>query len=133
MTPFAELVDLFLGKVYVEKPVNIVFEDYGFGGKFFNTEVAEWVGAVKHQLKVRNIKCSVTFLAPNTVKKIVTGSGKAKDSEIKKAVENLFGDIVGTKHEIDALAIYHVFSLYLNGKLPKEVMRKIRGRTYNNV
>lgn len=106
-----------------------VFEDYGFGGGFFNVEVAELVGMIKWRLYEFRLPIEVCFLAPNTVKKVITGSGRATKAQVKKAISTLLETKVS--HEADAVALTVVFERYLRGELDVETIRKIKARTYH--
>lgn len=128
-----DLAELLTEKVEEFQPEHLFFEDYGYAGKFFNVEVAEFVGIVKYILRCMEYPCRVTFLAPNTVKSLVAGNGNAKKNVVAKAVMEKFGVAAGPTHESDALAIAWVGMKYLEGKLDELEARKLDGRTYQNV
>lgn len=109
----------------------VVFEDYGFGGGFFNVEVAELMGMIKWRVNEFSLPITLCFLAPNTVKKIIVGNGRATKAQVKKAVS----EIIETKvsHEADAVALCLVYDKYRKSELDSETSRKIKARTYNNV
>ena len=128
------MVEEIMAVITFEKPEVIVVEDYGFGGKFFNVEVAELVGSLKYCIRMTGLKCTVTALAPNTVKRVVTGNGRAKKPEVMKAVAAIVPGVrVKTDHEADALALLIVMGKCLNEELSAADLRMIRGRTYQNV
>lgn len=108
-----------------EKRDFIAIEDYGFGGKFFNIEVAELVGMLLWNL--RDVK--IVFVAPNTVKKLVTGSGKATKSGMKKEIKNRYTEEGNTTvHEFDAVGILEILESFLNGTMPDETRLKLVSR-----
>ena len=113
----------------------IVIEDYGFGGKFFNVDVAELVGMLKVMFKYHNIKSKIVFLAPNTTKKCITGNGKAKKSAMVKGIKqilNLDKKVKLVSHEADAIALIVTIQKYLTKGFNEEDTRKIQARSYDN-
>lgn len=113
----------------------VVIEDYGFGGKFFNVDVAELVGMIKFALKESKHRCQVIFLAPNTTKKYVTGDGRAKKKDMQLAIKEILKLKKETKlvsHEADAIALIVTYQKYLAGEMDEENTRKIKGRGYEN-
>lgn len=136
MLGFKKLLDLVVRLHHLSKAIQpdvIVFEDYGFSGKFFNVGIAEFMGVVKQRFTELPIKEKVlySFLAPTTVKKIAAGNGRAKKTEVGKALKaqgfNLTGKSV---HEVDALAVLLTYLRYEKGEVEQEISRKIRGRTH---
>jgi Holliday junction resolvasome RuvABC endonuclease subunit len=89
------------------KDVILVVEDYAYGGGFFNAHQAEAIGLLKDYVIERG--WSMVFLAPGTVKKHVTGNGKAKKGEVKKAVKALGYD-VKSSHEADSISLYLTYT-----------------------
>lgn len=129
-----KLADLLLLLAKRIQPDIIVFEDYGFGGKFFNVVVAEFIGVVKQRFTESLVKDGVvySFLAPTTVKKLVTNKGRLKGkSPIRTALKELGFVVEGkTVHELDALAVLVAYLKYEKGEVDEQTSRKIRGRTY---
>jgi len=117
-------------------PDKIIIEDYGYGGRFFNVKVAEFVGMLKMKLQETIKVIDITFVAPNTVKKIVTGNGKASKAEMKRSIKEIYPNTSKnskTTHEFDAIGILHVGFLYYDHSLPREAEDKLISRTYTNV
>lgn len=84
----------------------VILEDYGFGsGRFFNTDVAEIVGVMKFKLATEKYARKLLPIAPNTVKFLFTGKGKATKSMMKKTAGAYIGKKVQSDHEADALAL----------------------------
>lgn len=126
-----------ISNIAVLSPEYIAVEDYGFGGKFFNVEVAEMVGAIKYAVKEYGLKTKMLFIAPNTIKKIVTGNGRAKKKEVEKSVleylrtNNIELDFFKGKpssHEFDSIAIMLVLQAFLAEELEPNLMRSLKGR-----
>lgn len=82
----------------------IVLEDYGYGGGFFNTDQAEMVGMLKLELPSLTT-LGMCAVAPNVVKKCVTGSGRARKGDVLKSIRAM-GYTVGSSHEADSIALF---------------------------
>jgi Holliday junction resolvasome RuvABC endonuclease subunit len=122
-----------LSMIHIHCPDFVVIEDYGMGKGFFNTDVSELVGMVRYSLFKSGKKCEVCFLAPNTIKKHLTGNGRAKKSEVMKSIKKLFPEVdIKASHEADALALLLTFKDYLAGNFEVEASKKIKNRTYKN-
>jgi len=129
-----DLVNRLVNIIEIVKPKFIGIEDYGYGGKFFNVEVAEIVGAIKYKLRSSKKKYEITFLAPNSVKLLVAGNGRATKPELRKAINKKYSRLkIHTSHESDAMAIFAVMEDYLKGKINADASRRIKGRTYSNI
>lgn len=82
--PMLQVVDTFLENI---KPdVVIVEKTSSFSGGFVTGQVSQCMGVIlaacgKHDIKVE-------FVYPSSVKKKVSGNGRAKKGEMKKAVKN---------------------------------------------
>jgi Holliday junction resolvasome RuvABC endonuclease subunit len=112
------------------KPDYIVLEDYAMG-RVFNVEVAELMGMLKMMLKEKfEGKLIFGVMNPSMIRAILCGDGRSSEQQIKEAVKEVYGDIYKTIHEVDALAIYHIFNKYLDGELDERRMRLIRSRVY---
>ena len=124
---------LIVKRIHEVKPDVVVFEDYGFGGSFFNVEVAELMGVTKFLLTQTGLGLEVMFLAPNTVKLQIAGNGRASKSLMKKAAKKLCADL-GLKmtHDADAVAIYEVARRFYAKELDTKTMRALAGRRYKN-
>lgn len=111
----------------------IVMEDYGFGGSFFNAQVAELVSLIKNYL----YKAKANYMmvvAPNTVKKIVTGNGKASKAKMKKAVKEMAaenGVKFTSSHEADGYSLMIVYLRYIANGLDAGHMRSLKSRITN--
>ena len=130
------LVDMICEVFRGSKNNLVVFEDYGYGSRFFNVEVAELMGVIKFLLMVYAVKAEVLFVAPNTVKFQIVGKGRAKKVEVGRTIKKMY-PVVDQKelstHEADAVAIYVVGKRYNDNVLPADVMRKLKGRRFQNV
>jgi len=122
------MVDKILSKI--KQGDFIVMEDYGFGGRFFNVQVPELVGILKYKLyKLKKVK--LMMIAPNTVKKLITGSGRATKAQVKKSVDLLSKEnnvSFNTTHEADSYAIFSVFLKFYSGNLDEKTMKALTGR-----
>lgn len=89
----------------------LVFEDYGYGSGYFNSDVAEIIGMFKSHVHFSpSAFIGMVFISPTSVKKIVTGSGKASKADVKRAVKTLYPDIkTTTDHEADSLALFTAY------------------------
>lgn len=111
----------------------VILEDYGYGSRFFNAEVAELVGIMKYLMSQDRREYTVMFIAPNTVKSIITGSGKAKKGEVMSVVNKLYAtNGVKISHEADAIALGHSVTAYHSGRLSSDVHRKLKSRRCSN-
>ena len=112
------------------KPEYIVLEDYAMG-RVFNVEMGELMGMLKMLLKEKfHKKIIFGAINPSMIRAILCGDGRSSESEIRSAVKNIYGEVYKTVHEVDALAVYHVFNKYLNKELDERRMRLIRSRVY---
>lgn len=59
------------------EPTMIVLEDYAFGGKGRITQLAENAGALKVSMAIHHPTIPLHVVAPTTMKKFATGSGRA--------------------------------------------------------
>lgn len=86
------------------KPSVVVMElSRGFGKSFVRQNLQESVGAMK--LCCHNQGIKVEEIAPTHIKLVVAGSGKAKKTEMKKAVQNSVNmEKPKSEHEADAIA-----------------------------
>ena len=114
-----------------EKSV-VISEDYGYGGRFMNVLVAELMGVIKTGLLDIGNLWFLTF-APNTIKRIATGSGKATKAQVKKAMKTTaqgLGLLLEDSHQADALAILHTYFKYISGEMDSKTMRAIDARIW---
>jgi hypothetical protein len=108
----------------------VIFEDYGFGGTFFNAEVPELCALIKDRLyDLQSNK--VMFIAPNTIKKVIAGHGNATKAMVTKEVKEKtaqFDIILKSAHEADAVAILLTFLRYVTTQLDPKTMKALSGR-----
>ena len=90
------------------KKIFLVIEDFAFGGTF-NAQQGEMIGALKYLIKTDKQFKGAAFLAPNTAKKLVTGSGKATKGKVKKAAETISSQKLASSHVADAVAILYSY------------------------
>ena len=109
-------------------PILIGIEDYAFGGAFFNVMVPELMGMLFLQMK-DFYKGKIIMIPPNTAKKVLTGNGRAKKGDIKKAVKEKY-DIIdsGTVHEYDSIAILETLHRFARKTLDADLMKKLNSR-----
>jgi len=78
----------------------------GFGKAFVRSQIIEITGVIK--LVACEKKVNVKEIAPTRIKKLVTGSGKSKKTEMKKSIMERFNinkKDTGTEHEVDAIGV----------------------------
>lgn len=114
-----------------------VLENYSFGSPGRLTDLAELAGLYKGHI-IRGLDKSYDVIAPQTVKKIITGSGRADKNEVQSALKNFVVNIddftFNNYDESDAVAVAVSYGLQMeriqNGcEEDKEDTRKTkRGR-----
>ncbi len=108
----------------------VVFEDYGFGGKFFNALIPELMALIKNELFYRKENIMM-MVAPNTIKKVVVGNGRATKSQVRKAVKKIADrdDVIfTTNHESDAYALMNVFMRFQAQALDEKMTRALSAK-----
>jgi Holliday junction resolvasome RuvABC endonuclease subunit len=107
----------------------IVIEAPVRAGAFINYEVDQLIGSFMNFL-VGGPETRLMTLPPQTIKKCVTGSGRAKKSEVKKSAKKLYGEVPGVSdHVYDAIASLHCGILYLMDEIDESQKKTI----YNKV
>lgn len=89
----------------------VVFENYAFNGNRV-TQLAELNGVIKYKYYLNNT--SIEVIAPNSIKKYVTGSGKSKKDIVRQSLKDnsLFKDIkFKNNDESDSLAVGYAYIL----------------------
>jgi len=103
---------------YIEKELNIkpafaVFEDYSYGSVGHLAHLGELNGMYKCELSKRKIEFDV--IAPSSVKKRITGSGKATKEEVAAALSSFvtnYGNFVfNNNDETDSVAVGVAYAL----------------------
>lgn len=87
----------------------LAIEDFAFGGNF-NAQQGELIGALKYLAYKSDSIDEVTFIAPNTAKKCVTGNGRATKGQVKKAMSDIVGQKIKSSHEADACAMLYTYN-----------------------
>lgn len=87
----------------VRKVDLIVHEAFGYGGGFFNAEMGILYGMFYSEIIRAGFKGMMGDIPPNSLKMVVCGHGKAKDSELFSKVQSLRN--TKNPHERDALAL----------------------------
>ena len=110
----------------------VFIEDYAFGsfgGSSSIKTIAEINGAVKFFI-VNKVKREFYTVAPTTVKKFVTGSGKAPKDVMRLAAYKKYGIEFETNDEVDAYCIadfgYHVINEKPKRKLLKHELETLK-------
>jgi len=102
-----ERLEALVGKVTnlldVHAPHAVVVEDYGFANKHSLVKIVEVASLVRHELWLRGY--AYTAVAPNALKKFVTGSGSAKKDQIMLQVYKRWGFEAATDDEADAFGL----------------------------
>lgn len=120
-------------KKYSKDIVCIAKEGYGFGGSSLSN-LAEAGGVCLTDLFRGNINTdNMILLAPVTVKKFITGQGKATKKEVQEGIEKKYGvplDFWECDDESDAFVIGKIGVMYLNNnpktKYEKEMIGRIK-------
>ena len=92
----------------------VVMEDLAFAAHDLNHERAGLATLVRHSLWLEHIP--YVLVAPTSLKKFVTGSGKAEKSQMMLAVFQHFGHTPANDNEADAIGL-----LYLGRMLAGEL------------
>lgn len=92
-------------------PVLIVMENYAFGAKGRLAHLGELGGAIKYELYKKGF--TVRVVAPNTLKKFITGFGDANKELMMEKIESYFGKCFSDDNQADALglALFGFFNL----------------------
>ena len=101
----------------------IVHEAFAYGGGFFNAEMGILYGMLYSDLIRAGCKVVMGDIPPNSLKLVVCGKGKAKDSELFDKVSVLRD--TSNPHERDALAL---ILFVLEMKKDKSIYEKYSGR-----
>lgn len=120
----AQMICDFARKVSGKKPVFLVVEDFAFGGTF-NVQQGELIGALKQMVWDDPRFIGISFVAPNTAKKLLTGNGRATKGKVKKAVEALISEKIVSSHMADAVAIHYSYSKMYNNPSPSMFRRAL--------
>ena len=87
----------------------VAIEDYSYGGsRFFNTSQAEIVGQLKAFIR-DNPEYALVMISPTSIKKIVTGSGKATKSQMKSALKST-GIYFADSHSADSYGVWLAYN-----------------------
>lgn len=93
-----------------------VLENYSFGSPGRLTDLAELAGLYKGHI-IRGLDKSYDVIAPQTVKKIITGSGRADKNEVQSALKNFVVNIddfaFNNYDESDAVAVAVSYGLQM--------------------
>lgn len=93
-----------------------VLENYSFGSPGRLTDLAELAGLYKGHI-IRGLGKSYDVIAPQTVKKIITGSGRADKNEVQKSLKNFVINIdkfeFNNYDESDAVAVAISYGLQM--------------------
>ncbi|WP_265182313.1 crossover junction endodeoxyribonuclease RuvC [Geomicrobium sp. JCM 19055] len=101
-----------LQEIVDEYPPNYVVFEKGFS-KFHNVThtLQRVVGVAIHKLYENEVD-TIVEITPTTVKKAITGNGKAKKDQVARDLKNFVGDIeYKTDDESDAVAVALTFAL----------------------
>lgn len=98
------------GVMFSDRLVVLEAPSYGqLGGSTWDRAGLWWAVV----LKLSRINMPVAMVAPTTVKKWATGSGKAAKGDVQKAMAGLYpGAHLKTSDEADALAMAHLGAFY---------------------
>lgn len=93
-----------------------VLENYSFGSPGRLTDLAELAGLYKGHI-IRGLGKSYDVIAPQAVKKIITGSGRADKNEVQKSLKNFVINIdkfeFNNYDESDAVAVAVSYGLQM--------------------
>jgi Holliday junction resolvasome RuvABC endonuclease subunit len=103
----------FLDDVLSKNPIKyIIREGYAFGFSNFGiTRIIE-VGGITHLLAHKH-GLKILDVAPTTIKKIITGSGKATKQDVMKCINTYFNETIIDDNISDAIALYIIGEAYI--------------------
>lgn len=81
----------------------LIENNYSGGSKEVN-----WIIGIIYLIAAKNWIDIKTY-APASIKKAVTGNGKASKKEMKPAIHRIYGEIKSNEHVRDALGIIHCY------------------------
>ncbi len=110
----------------------LLIEDYAYGGGFFNAVQAETMGAIKKHCLDDPKALGVISIPVGTIKKQVTGSGRATKSQVVKAlkIEGNFTTASKDGHKADSLAVYKTYEALISSDTPQT--DKLRSVLWDN-
>ena len=94
-----------LDKIIEDYKVKVILMESNYTGG--SKEVNWIIGIIYLIAAMRGI--NVVTYAPASIKKAVTGNGRASKKEIKIAIHKIFGDLKSNEHVRDALGIIHCY------------------------
>jgi crossover junction endodeoxyribonuclease RuvC len=94
-----------LDKIIEDYKVKVILMESNYTGG--SKEVNWIIGIIYLIAAMRGI--NVVTYAPASIKKSVTGNGRASKKEIKIAIHKIFGDLKTNEHVRDALGIIHCY------------------------
>lgn len=94
-----------LDKIIEDYKVKVILMESNYTGG--SKEVNWIIGIIYLIAAMRGI--NVVTYAPASIKKAVTGNGRASKKEIKIAIHKIFGDLKTNEHVRDALGIIHCY------------------------
>lgn len=105
------------------EPTVAFIEGYGLGNQFTMKEMVEVGTVVRLELLRRGIPWYE--IPPTTLKKWLTGSGKAKKPDMKAAVLSRFGFTSKSDDVIDGVALNRMGAAFLSGSLTDEQKKSV--------
>lgn len=105
----------------------IAIEGYSMGSKF-NREILAELGAILRSTLIEY--APIYEIAPMTLKKWVTGTGKGDKTKLIASITKEFGHVFDTNDEYDAFGLFHI-ALHLSGQM--QPTTKYREQTIKTV
>jgi Holliday junction resolvasome RuvABC endonuclease subunit len=124
-----ERLDWILEQIPHEDAEIVIMEDLAFAAHDRNHERAGLATMVRHALWLRNIP--YVLVAPTSLKKATSGSGKAEKSQMTMVVFKRWGFEAKNDNESDAISLL-MLGMYLTGekepatKAEQEVLKTVR-------
>lgn len=105
LVPLAASIDRFLAE---QRPTVILIESYSHGSTNRISEMAEWGGILRWHLADHVAPGHLLEVAPSTLKKFITGTGKGEKQMMIGHVASHYGQLFGTNDEVDAFGLWQM-------------------------
>jgi crossover junction endodeoxyribonuclease RuvC len=94
-------------KIIEEHNIRLLLVENNYTG---GSKEVNWVIGIIYLLAAEK-KIPIKSYAPASIKKAVTGNGRANKKEIKLAIQKIYGDLKTNEHVRDALGLVHCYCI----------------------
>ncbi|MFE8702907.1 crossover junction endodeoxyribonuclease RuvC [Cytobacillus sp. FJAT-54145] len=94
-------------KIIEEHNIKLLLVENNYTG---GSKEVNWVIGIIYLLAAEK-KIPIKSYAPASIKKAVTGNGRANKKEIKLAIQKIYGDLKTNEHVRDALGLVHCYCI----------------------